>query len=132
MNCGRGGVGLAGAAWPLVVLAAMALGMPESPVWGETAASSASGQPSKDVCVDAEVNGERALSYDCLNGRLNPASAAQGASGGKTAEGIAKSPSNQVGTFNWSAESNRFGNAWQKSATPQRPAPVPAVPPAAH
>jgi hypothetical protein len=80
----------------------------------------------KRVCVNAEVNGVQALSYDCLSQQLAPAPSAA-ASGISAAEALAKSPSNQVGTFNYSAESIRFGNAWGKSATPQRPTtPAPA------
>jgi hypothetical protein len=33
-----------------------------------------------------------------------------------------------VGTFNYSAESIRFGSNWGKSVEPQRPPPVPVVP----
>ncbi|PLZ01865.1 hypothetical protein CY652_13630 [Burkholderia sp. WAC0059] len=114
------------------MLAVLAWVMPGHAVWAAPAASAVSGDQREGVCVDAEVNGERALSYDCLNRRLVPASSAQDAAASNTAEGLATSPSNKAGTFNWSAESIRFGSSWQKSAIPQRPAPVPAVPPALH
>lgn len=83
---------------------------------------------SKRVCVNAEVDGQRALSYDCLSQQLAPTMPVGGNSATNAAEGLASAPSNQVGTFNYSAESIRFGSNWGKSAEPQRPAPVPAVP----
>ncbi|RKP57832.1 hypothetical protein [Pararobbsia silviterrae] len=83
---------------------------------------------SKRVCVSAEVNGEIALSYDCLTQRLAPVRAASGDTPG-TAEELATAPSNRVGTFSYSAESIRFGSAWGKSVEPQRPAPLVVVPP---
>ncbi len=88
------------------------------------------GSAGKPVCVDAEVDGKRALSYDCLSRQLKPASDAQPGGAPQTdAERLSKQPSNRIGTFNLSTERNRFGSNWGRSATPQRPdAPV-AVPP---
>src|ERR1700754_4945014 len=86
---------------------------------GASGAQAAAPNNGKRVCVNAEVNGVQALSYDCLSQQLAPPPSAA-ASGVSAAEALAKSPSNQVGTFNYSAESIRFGNAWGKSATPQR------------
>ncbi|OMG71653.1 hypothetical protein [Burkholderia ubonensis] len=89
------------------------------------AAGSQPGSAAKPVCVDVEVNGERALSYDCLSAQLKPkAGASQTA-----AEGLATAPSNRLGTFNLSTERNRFGTNWGKSATPQRPSQPVVVPP---
>ncbi|WP_114814924.1 hypothetical protein [Paraburkholderia kururiensis] len=97
---------------------------------GAAAAEATSG--TKPVCVDAEINGQRAPSIDCLNAQLRPkpsaADAAQGASP-TAAEVNAKGPSNRVGTFNLSTERNRFGSNWGKSVTPQRPAAPVNVPP---
>lgn len=94
-----------------------------------TAASGAAASGTKGVCVDAEVNGQRALSYDCLSRQLGPRAAAPEGASQSSSEGLAKQPSNRVGTFNLSTERNRFGSNWGKSATPQRPAPPVAVPP---
>jgi len=92
------------------------------------AASSGAG-PNKRLCVTTEVDGVRTMSYDCLSQQLAPsANASASGSTGNIAEGLATAPSNHVGTFNESAESIRFGSNWGKSVTPQRPAPVPAVP----
>ncbi|WP_233834887.1 hypothetical protein [Paraburkholderia sp. ZP32-5] len=92
------------------------------------------GQPasaSKPVCVDAEVNGQRALSYDCLSTQLQPKPVATVAASQTAAEALATQPSNKVGTFNLSTEQNRFGSNWGKSVTPQRPAPPAPPPPSA-
>lgn len=87
------------------------------------------GSASKQVCIDAEVNGQRALSYDCLNAQLRPKAVPQAGASETTTESLAKGPSNRVGTFNLSAERNRFGANWGKSITPQRPARPVVVPP---
>ncbi|WP_260858419.1 hypothetical protein [Paraburkholderia sp. BCC1885] len=94
----------------------------------EAAKAVTAATPSKQVCVDAEVDGERALSYDCLNQQLAPAAVAGGAVAPNAAQALATAPSNRVGTFNYSAESIRFGSNWGKSVFPQRPAPVQPVP----
>jgi guanyl-specific ribonuclease Sa len=94
---------------------------------GSGSAQAAAPNNGKRVCVNAEMNGVQALSYDCLSQQLAPTPSAA-ASSVNPAEAQAKAPSNQVGTFNYSAESIRFGNAWGKSVTPQRPAPTPAAP----
>jgi len=82
-------------------------------------------------CVEVEVNGMRSPSYDCLTDKLKPAASAAGASPVKQmgSEEIAQRPGNQLGVFNWSATSQRMGNNFGKSATPQRPAtPAPTSP----
>ncbi len=87
------------------------------------------GSASKQVCIDAEVNGQRALSYDCLSAQLKPKEVPRVGASETAAESAAKGPSNRVGTFNLSAERNRFGANWGKSITPQRPARPVVVPP---
>ncbi|VVE57592.1 hypothetical protein PHO31112_05211 [Pandoraea horticolens] len=82
-------------------------------------------------CVDVEVNGQRSPSYDCLTNQLQPASGplAGGRAPGLESEGIANKPGNQIGgQFNWSGTSQRMGNAFGNSATPQRPAAPPPAP----
>lgn len=82
------------------------------------------------LCVDAEVNGVRTLSYTCLSQQLAPARTANSrdASASDPSERLANGPSNQVGTFNLSAERIRFGSNWGKSALPQRPPPLQTIP----
>ena len=82
----------------------------------------------KPVCVDAEVDGKRALSYDCLSEQLKPKADPQAGASQTDSERLSKQPSNRVGTFNLSTEKNRFGSNWGRSATPQRPD-APAAPP---
>ncbi|MPV56384.1 hypothetical protein CFB46_27755 [Burkholderia sp. HI2761] len=87
------------------------------------------GSAAKPVCVDAEVDGKRALSYDCLSEQLKPKVEPQAGASQTDAERLSKQPSNRLGTFNLSTERNRFGSNWGRSVTPQRPdAPI-AVPP---
>lgn len=96
---------------------------------GVSAAPSA--PPSRAGCVDVEVNGQRSPSYDCLTHQLQPASSplAGGRAPGLESEDIANKPSNQIGgQFNWSGTSQRMGNAFGNSATPQRPSPPPPAP----
>ncbi|WP_175872250.1 hypothetical protein [Burkholderia sp. BCC0397] len=90
---------------------------------------SGSDSAAKPVCVDAEVDGKRALSYDCLSEQLKPKAEPQAGASQTDSERLSKQPSNRLGTFNLSTEKNRFGSNWGRSVTPQRPdAPV-AVPP---
>ena|ERR1700754_1685700 len=121
--------------WWATALAVAGLAMVVSEAWAQSAPSgAASGAQAaapgngKRVCVNAEMNGVQALSYDCLSQQLAPTPSAAG-NALNPAEAQARAPSNQVGTFNYSAESIRFGNAWGKSMTPQRPAPAVNVPP---
>lgn len=87
------------------------------------------GSAAKPVCVDAEVDGKRALSYDCLSQQLKPKAEPPAGASQTDSEQLSKQPSNRLGTFNLSTERNRFGTNWGRSITPQRPdAPV-AVPP---
>lgn len=96
---------------------------------GGRAAATEPGSAAKPVCVDAEVDGKRALSYDCLSEQLKPKAEPQAGALQTDSERLSKQPSNRLGTFNLSTERNRFGANWGKSVTPQRPnAPV-AVPP---
>lgn len=110
-----------------------AIAFPSGPVFAQASSVSSARQT---LCVDAEVDGVRSLSYDCLSRQLKPTATPEDATAGGTgvdrksaAEALATQPSNRVGTFNLSAERNRFGSNWGKSAQPQRPAPPVAVPP---
>lgn len=114
--------------WRLVTLLLLAV------LFGRTAAQAqgttvdggtASSQESRPVCVDAEIDGARTLSYDCLSRQLAPKTlAGNPGAASSAAEALATGPSNRVGTFNESAESIRFGSSWGKSVFPQRPPPL--------
>src|ERR1700761_3611514 len=108
-------VAMSGAAWAQSAPAGADKAADKGVNIGASSTQAATPNNGKRVCVNAEVNGVQALSYDCLSQQLAPAPSAA-ASGISPAEAQAKAPSNQVGTFNYSAESIRFGNAWGKSA----------------
>ncbi|SAI65578.1 Uncharacterised protein [Bordetella ansorpii] len=75
-------------------------------------------------CVDVEVNGYRAPSYDCLSQQMAPRARAPHENPALASEGVARMPSNQLGLFNRAATSNRMGSNFGNSAFPQRPAPI--------
>lgn len=76
------------------------------------------------ACVEVEVNGVRAPSYNCLSQKLSPTVKPRNTDG-KTpplaSEAIVQRPSNQLGLFNRAATSNRMGNTFGTSVYPQRP-----------
>jgi hypothetical protein len=124
------GVTRAGNSAPAQTVTIPAAGSSSAPA-GSTASDTASktSASNKRVCVNAEIDGVRALSYDCLSQQLAPApTIAEPGSPANPAEALASASSNRSGTFNESAEHNRFGSNWGKSVTPQRPPPLVAVP----
>jgi hypothetical protein len=74
-------------------------------------------------CVDVQVEGARAISFDCLNAKLRAEAQQQGdAAPTITAKDIAGTGApTTVGTFSYTGTSIRMGNAFGKSAFPQRP-----------
>ena len=102
--------------FPLVVACTLML-MP-SLTWGAEPPSSAA---STD-CVEAEVGGERASTLGCLNQRLSQMTEQAHASAALPAAPIgAGSPSTALGLANQAAAQEQMGDAFGKSATPQRP-----------
>lgn len=80
------------------------------------------------ACVEVEVNGVRAPSYNCLSQKLTPSAKPNKADGKApqiASEAIVQRPSNQLGLFNRAATSNRMGNTFGTSVYPQRPPPRP-------
>lgn len=76
------------------------------------------------ACVEVEVNGVRAPSYNCLSQKLTPSAKPNKADGKApqiASEAIVQRPSNQLGLFNRAATSNRMGNTFGTSVYPQRP-----------
>lgn len=75
------------------------------------------------ACVEVEVDGVRAPSYNCLSQKLQPkATGPNGATAPKLAsEEIIQRPSNQLGLFNRAATGHRMGNTFGTSVYPQRP-----------
>jgi hypothetical protein len=74
-------------------------------------------------CVDVQVQGERSLSFDCLNAKLK-ADAEQPTDAPPTVtakDSAGNGAPNTVGTFSFTATSIRMGNSFGHSAIPQRP-----------
>ncbi|HEY9318949.1 hypothetical protein J2732_002003 [Achromobacter deleyi] len=74
------------------------------------------------ACIETEVNGYRALSYDCLNQKMAP-DASQRPAPGLESEAITQRPPNQMGLPTPATIGNRMGNTFGTSAYPQRPQP---------
>ncbi|WP_183012667.1 hypothetical protein [Achromobacter sp. UMC46] len=74
------------------------------------------------ACIDTEVNGYRALSYDCLNQKMAP-DAPQRPAPGLASEAVTQRPPNQMGLPTPATIGNRMGNTFGTSAYPQRPQP---------
>ncbi len=74
------------------------------------------------ACIDTEVNGYHALSYDCLNQKMAP-DAAPKPPPTLGSEAITQRPPNQMGLPTPATIGNRMGNTFGTSAYPQRPTP---------
>lgn len=80
------------------------------------------------ACVTVEVNGYKALPYDCFQQKMTPPS--EPARGGPTANSatVTRQAPNRIGLFNLSTLRNRMGNTLGHGVKPQRPAPPPSPP----
>lgn len=76
------------------------------------------------ACIETEVNGYRALSYDCLNQKMAPQTAPRPPAVLES-EAVTQGPPNQMGLTTPATISNRMGNTFGTSAYPQRPQPSP-------
>lgn len=74
------------------------------------------------ACIETEVNGYRALSYDCLNQKMAP-DATHRPAPGLESEAVTQRPPNQMGLPTPATIGNRMGNTFGSSAYPQRPQP---------
>jgi hypothetical protein len=86
-------------------------------------------------CVDVQIGDVSALALNCLNQAFRNQVEHQQAATGPQAPIDARSPSNQVGTFNNNAAQEQMGNAYGVSSIPQRPKSVfinPLIPPTPH
>jgi hypothetical protein len=76
-----------------------------------------------DSCVDAGAQGTRSLSFDCLNQKLKDAAQEHDSTtptaNAKDVTGTGAPTT--VGTFSYTGTSIRMGDAFGKSAIPQRP-----------
>lgn len=74
------------------------------------------------ACVEVEVDGVRAPSYNCLSEKLQPTPTPGGTTKPQMgSEAIIQRPSNQLGVFNRAATGHRMGNNFGTSVYPQRP-----------
>ncbi|AZS80832.1 hypothetical protein ELS24_21720 [Achromobacter spanius] len=108
----------------LLLLAAMLMHAPVSANDTQVApAAKPSAKPAgaaDGACIDTEVNGYRALSYDCLNQKMAPAATARPAPQLES-EAVTQRPPNQMGLPTPATIGNRMGNTFGTSAYPQRP-----------
>lgn len=76
-------------------------------------------------CINVEVNGYQALSYECLSQKLANPNGQKATERNQEAMNIPvyKRAPNQLGLFNQSATGIRMGNTFGTSVKPQRPAP---------
>lgn len=93
--------------------------LPQAAPGAETDSATAS-----TPCVDVQIGKDKAAALDCLNDELRR-SATQAHEAPQPAAPIgANSPSNETGTANDAAAREKMGNAFGRSAQPQRPPPV--------
>lgn len=77
-------------------------------------------QPS---CMNAEVNGYRSQSYECLGQLMAaPEDPRHNAGGSLSSERIVQRQPNQLGLFNQAATRLRMGSNFGNAVTPERPA----------
>jgi hypothetical protein len=87
------------------------------------------------VCADVRIGNDRAAALNCLNNQMQRKVEHEQGTPQPIAPIDARSQSNEVGTANDAAAREKMGNAFGKSAVPQRPNPAfvsPLVPPVTH
>lgn len=105
---------------PSTVFALLAFGL----LHAQAALSTEAETTGDATCMEVEVNGIRAPSYNCLSQKLRPSAPPRAAHGKAplASETITQRPSNQLGLFNRAATDTRMGNTFGTSVYPQRPA----------
>lgn len=105
-------------------VAAQAVGTdaPVAPSPSQAAQSAPAPARPGGACIDTEVNGYRALSYDCLNQKMAPDVRPRPPTVLES-EAITQRPPNQMGLPTPATIGNRMGNTFGTSAYPQRPQP---------
>jgi hypothetical protein len=102
-----------------VIAVGFALGAGAGAAQAQDATAPPSG--STQTCVDVRIGNDRSAYINCLNQRLQQDVQEQHPAATPTAPITAQSSSTQVGTFNENAAREKMGNAFGRSATPQRP-----------
>ncbi|MBC3375840.1 hypothetical protein J3P95_13775 [Pseudomonas sp. Z5-35] len=87
------------------------------PLWVQAA------EPVNEGCINVEVNGYKALSYECLSEQMaNPKGTAAARKNQEAMNvPIDQRAPNKLGLYNQSATRIRMGNTFGNSALPQRP-----------
>jgi hypothetical protein len=101
--------------------------------WGAPAFSQGSSKAKPLPCVDVQIGEDEAPALDCMNDVLRKQVEHAAGAPGPEAPIDARSPSNQVGTFNNNAAQEQMGNAYGVSSHAQRPKSIfviPLIPPA--
>lgn len=82
-------------------------------------------------CITVEVNGQRALPYECLQEKMAPSHAGEQARNRPhlNAESVIHQSPNRTGQFSRSTLRNRMGNTLGQGVRPQRPPRREARPP---
>ncbi len=80
-------------------------------------------EPANAGCINVEVNGYKALSYECLSQQMANPNGAAAARKNQQAMNvpIEQRAANKLGLFNQSATRIRMGNTFGNSVQPQRP-----------
>ena len=107
-----------------IVLLCLSAALAGSPLAAAEAQTPGAQKPAAPggACIDTEVNGYRALSYDCLNQKMAPDTPHRPATGLES-EAVTQRPPNQMGLPTPATTGNRRGNTFGTSSYPQRPQP---------
>lgn len=80
------------------------------------------------TCVTVEVNGNKALPYDCYQRNMTPSATPERGTPAMDSATIAGQAPNRLGLFNLSTLRNRMGNTLGQGVRPQRPPAPPPLP----
>jgi hypothetical protein len=103
-------------------------------VAGTPALSQEASKAKPAPCVDVEIGQDKAAALNCMNDAIRAKVEHTQGTPNLSAPIDARSPGNQVGTFNNQAAQEQMGSAYGVSSKPQRPKAVfmsPLLPPAA-
>jgi hypothetical protein len=105
----------------LIALLTFALAAPNFAPAAPSVADDGKAHDDSGPCVDVQIGSDRAPSLACINRLFQNQADREHAQGQAVAPIDSRSPSNIVGTANYAAAEEKMGNAFGKSATPQRP-----------
>ncbi|MAL53590.1 MAG: hypothetical protein CMN68_00005 [Sphingomonadaceae bacterium] len=79
-------------------------------------------------CVTVEIDGHKALPYDCYQRKMAPSSVPERGTPAMHSATVAEQAPNRLGLFNLSTLRNRMGNTLGQGVRPQRPPAPPPLP----